>query len=60
MGIDGSNAMLELARQTELYQDLQKSMLGQEPLPVQLGNLMLHYFTLVIGHCESLVDPQVG
>ncbi|XP_053187504.1 methyltransferase-like protein 27 [Scomber japonicus] len=37
VGIDGSEAMLELARGTELYQDLKLCMLGEEPLPVQCG-----------------------
>ncbi|CAK6971437.1 methyltransferase-like protein 27 [Scomber scombrus] len=37
VGIDGSEAMLELARGTELYQDLKHCMLGEEPLPVQWG-----------------------
>ncbi|XP_041808179.1 methyltransferase-like protein 27 [Chelmon rostratus] len=37
VGIDGSDAMLELARKSGLYQDLKLSMLGDEPLPVQWG-----------------------
>jgi len=37
VGIDGSESMLELARETELYQDLKPFMLGEEPLPVQWG-----------------------
>lgn len=60
VGIDGSEAMLELAKGTELYQDLKLCMLGEEPLPVQCGNLTLYYFTQVIDHCDALVDPQAG
>ncbi|XP_029304024.1 methyltransferase-like protein 27 [Cottoperca gobio] len=37
VGIDGSEAMLELARESGLYQDLKQSMLGEGPLPVQWG-----------------------
>ncbi|XP_028450915.1 methyltransferase-like protein 27 isoform X3 [Perca flavescens] len=37
MGIDGSEAMLKLARESGLYQDLKQSMLGEGPLPVQWG-----------------------
>lgn len=39
VGIDGSEAMLEVARQSELYQDLKQCMLGEEPLPVQWGKI---------------------
>nr|ACQ57978.1 Williams-Beuren syndrome chromosomal region 27 protein [Anoplopoma fimbria] len=37
VGIDGSEAMLNVARESGLYQDLKQSMLGDEPLPVQMG-----------------------
>lgn len=37
MGVDGSKAMLELARQSGLYQDSKQVMLGEEPLPIQWG-----------------------
>ncbi|KAM9846800.1 methyltransferase-like protein 27 [Aulostomus maculatus] len=37
VGVDGSQVMLDLARQTELYQDLELTMLGEKPLPVQAG-----------------------
>ncbi|XP_031713199.1 methyltransferase-like protein 27 [Anarrhichthys ocellatus] len=37
VGIDGSEAMLMLARESGLYQDLKQSMLGERPLPVQKG-----------------------
>ncbi|XP_076025000.1 methyltransferase-like protein 27 [Genypterus blacodes] len=38
VGIDGSKGMLDLAKKTDLYQDLKQCMLGKEPLPVQWGN----------------------
>ncbi|XP_069002293.1 methyltransferase-like protein 27 isoform X2 [Embiotoca jacksoni] len=34
VGIDGSEAMLEMARESGLYQDMKHSLLGEEPLPV--------------------------
>ncbi|XP_074528676.1 methyltransferase-like protein 27 [Halichoeres trimaculatus] len=37
MGVDGSKRMIDMARQTELYQDLKMCMLGEEALPVQWG-----------------------
>uniref|UniRef100_UPI0037E7B9D3 methyltransferase-like protein 27 isoform X2 n=1 Tax=Semicossyphus pulcher TaxID=241346 RepID=UPI0037E7B9D3 len=37
VGVDGSEGMMELARQSGLYQDLKQCMLGEEPLPVQWG-----------------------
>ncbi|XP_070691512.1 methyltransferase-like protein 27 isoform X4 [Pempheris klunzingeri] len=37
MGVDGSKAMLELAAETGLYQDLRLALLGTEPLPAQTG-----------------------
>lgn len=41
MGIDGSEAMLKLARESGLYQDLKQFLLGEGPLPVQWGNLIV-------------------
>ncbi|XP_034462413.1 methyltransferase-like protein 27 [Hippoglossus hippoglossus] len=35
VGVDGSEAMLELARGSGLYQEVKQSLLGEEPLPVQ-------------------------
>lgn len=52
VGIDGSKDMLELARESGLYQDLKQCLLGEEPLPVQLGNLIDDDFSEVID--ESL------
>lgn len=42
VGIDGSEEMLTLARESGLYEDLKQSMLGEDLLPVPRGNLMLH------------------
>lgn len=52
VGIDGSKDMLELARENGLYQDLKQCLLGRDPLPVQLGNLIYDHFSEVID--ESL------
>ena len=41
VGIDGSEAMLEMARESGLYQELKLSMLGEGPLPVPMGNLVV-------------------
>uniref|UniRef100_A0A3P8TM37 Methyltransferase like 27 n=1 Tax=Amphiprion percula TaxID=161767 RepID=A0A3P8TM37_AMPPE len=38
VGIDGSEAMLEVARESGLYQDLKQVLLGEDPLPVQWEN----------------------
>ncbi|TKS82838.1 Methyltransferase-like protein 27 [Collichthys lucidus] len=37
VGIDGSEAMLELARESGFYQDLKQCLLGEDHLPVQCG-----------------------
>lgn len=52
VGIDGSEAMLELARESGFYQDLKQCLLGEDHLPVQCGNLMVHtsHGSLVIWH----------
>lgn len=52
VGIDGSKDMLELARESGLYQDLKQCLLGEEPLPVQSGNLIEDHFSEFID--ESL------
>lgn len=38
VGIDGSESMLEVARESGLYQDLKQFLLGEELLPVQWEN----------------------
>ncbi|XP_059207730.1 methyltransferase-like protein 27 [Centropristis striata] len=53
VGIDGSEAMLALARETGFYQDLKQCMLGEGPLPVQLG---LFDVVVIVG---SLSEGQV-
>nr|XP_046266180.1 methyltransferase-like protein 27 [Scatophagus argus]XP_046266181.1 methyltransferase-like protein 27 [Scatophagus argus]XP_046266182.1 methyltransferase-like protein 27 [Scatophagus argus] len=37
VGVDGSEVMLELARESGLYQDLKQCLLGEEQLPAQWG-----------------------
>lgn len=37
VGVDGSERMIDVARQSDLYQDLKMCMLGEEQLPVQWG-----------------------
>lgn len=37
VGVDGSEDMLEVARSCGLYQELMRSTLGEESLPVQSG-----------------------
>ncbi|XP_008297617.1 methyltransferase-like protein 27 isoform X2 [Stegastes partitus] len=39
VGIDGSEVMLEMARESSLYQDLKQALLGEEPLPAQWENV---------------------
>ncbi|KAM4735583.1 methyltransferase-like protein 27 [Anableps anableps] len=41
VGVDCSEQMLEEAAKTELYQDLQRALLGTEPLPVQTNKFDL-------------------
>lgn len=38
VGVDGSEAMLEIARNSGLYEDLKQCLLGEEPLPVAWVN----------------------
>ncbi|KAG7516574.1 methyltransferase 27 isoform X1 [Solea senegalensis] len=38
VGVDGSEAMLERARQSGLYLDLKQSLLGDQPLPFQMDS----------------------
>ncbi|XP_072230942.1 methyltransferase-like protein 27 [Leuresthes tenuis] len=37
LGVDGSDAMLQVARRSGLYRDLKQCLLGEEPLPSQWG-----------------------
>nr|XP_023660476.1 methyltransferase-like protein 27 [Paramormyrops kingsleyae] len=37
-GVDGSHAMLDIAKRKGLYKELKQCMLGMEPLPVQAGS----------------------
>ncbi|XP_072301605.1 methyltransferase-like protein 27 [Eucyclogobius newberryi] len=53
VGIDGSSAMLEMAKNTTLYQDLKLCMLGSQPLPVEQGEFDV---VIIVG---ALSDGQV-
>lgn len=48
MGIDGSQAMLEVARESGLYQDLKQCMLGEGQLPVQWGNFINSFYVFTL------------
>ncbi|XP_029375997.1 methyltransferase-like protein 27 isoform X2 [Echeneis naucrates] len=53
VGIDGSEAMLKLARDSRLYQDLKQSLLGEGTLPVQCDSFDV---VVIVG---ALSDGQV-
>lgn len=59
MGVDGSQGMIDVARQSELYRDLKMCMLGQEPLPEQWGNLIISSLTFIFQmlflHIDNLI-----
>ena len=38
VGLDGSKGMLQLAKNTGLYEDVRQCMLGDDQLPVTQGN----------------------
>lgn len=61
VGIDGSEAMLEMARKSGLYQDLKQSMLGEGPLPVQWGLFDVVVITgaLSVGHLPVSVVREM-
>lgn len=61
VGIDGSERMLELARRTGLYQDLQLCMLGDKPLPVQWGtfDVVVMVGALSVGQVPVAVVRQL-
>ncbi|XP_068187942.1 methyltransferase-like protein 27 [Antennarius striatus] len=52
VGIDGSKGMLEMAKQTGLYQDLKQCMLGEDPIPAQWGlfDVVAIVGALIVGH----------
>lgn len=58
VGIDGSEAMLMMARDSGLYQDLKQAMLGEEPLPVQKGNFMVQVISR--GSFVTVTPSRVG
>lgn len=49
-GVDGSEAMLEEAKTTGLYEDLRQLILGQVPLPAHWGKIMLNLLIHAICH----------
>ncbi|XP_061902676.1 methyltransferase-like protein 27 [Entelurus aequoreus] len=52
VGVDGSQAMLQRAKESGLYQDLKLVLLGEEPLAVQSGDfdVVLIVGALSVGH----------
>ncbi|XP_076025125.1 methyltransferase-like protein 27 [Genypterus blacodes] len=61
VGIDGSKGMLDLAKKTDLYQDLKQCMLGKEPLPVQWGlfDVVVIVGGLSVGHVPVTVVREL-
>lgn len=53
VGVDGSKSMLEMAKNTGLYQDLSLCMLGSQPLPFEQGAFDV---VMIVG---ALSDGQV-
>ncbi|XP_026183779.1 methyltransferase-like protein 27 [Mastacembelus armatus] len=56
VGIDGSEAMLNLARESGSYQDLKQCMLGEDPLPAQCNS----FDVVVIVGALSVGQVPVG
>ncbi|XP_054610446.1 methyltransferase-like protein 27 [Dunckerocampus dactyliophorus] len=54
VGVDASEGMLQRAAESGLYQDLKLALLGEEPLPVQLGHfdIVLVVGGLSMGHIQ--------
>ncbi|XP_076024610.1 methyltransferase-like protein 27 [Genypterus blacodes] len=61
VGIDGSKGMLDLAKKTDLYQDLKQCMLGKEPLPVQWGlfDVVVIVGALTVNHVPFTVVREL-
>nr|XP_057943817.1 methyltransferase-like protein 27 [Doryrhamphus excisus]XP_057943818.1 methyltransferase-like protein 27 [Doryrhamphus excisus]XP_057943819.1 methyltransferase-like protein 27 [Doryrhamphus excisus] len=61
VGVDASEAMLQQASESGLYQDLKLALLGEEPLPVQLGHfdIVLVVGGLSMGHLEVKVIREL-
>ncbi|KAM6907272.1 methyltransferase-like protein 27 [Xenentodon cancila] len=57
VGVDGSEAMLDVARESGLYQDLKQFLLGEEPLPAQWESL---FDVVVIVGALSVGQVPVG
>ncbi|XP_069470921.1 methyltransferase-like protein 27 isoform X2 [Ambystoma mexicanum] len=60
-GVDGSEQMMELARQKNLYQELKKCMLGQEPLllPAEQYDAVIIVGALSEGQVPCSVVPEI-
>ncbi|XP_030294735.1 methyltransferase-like protein 27 [Sparus aurata] len=56
VGIDGSQAMLEVARESGLYQDLKQCMLGEGQLPVQWG---LFDVVVIVGALNNNISVKI-
>ncbi|KAJ3589140.1 hypothetical protein NHX12_009988, partial [Muraenolepis orangiensis] len=61
VGVDGSKGMLELAKNTGLYEDVRQCMLGDEELPVQWGSfdVVLIVGALLVGHVPVGVTKEL-
>ncbi|XP_061755165.1 methyltransferase-like protein 27 isoform X2 [Nerophis ophidion] len=61
VGVDGSQAMLQRAKESGLYQDLKLVLLGEEPLSVQSGDfdVVLIVGALSVGHIRVEVIREL-
>uniref|UniRef100_A0A3Q3PZF1 Methyltransferase domain-containing protein n=1 Tax=Monopterus albus TaxID=43700 RepID=A0A3Q3PZF1_MONAL len=61
VGIDGSEAMLKVARESGLYQELKQCMMGEEPLPAQWDSFDVVVITgaLCAGHVPFVVVREL-
>ncbi|XP_068186527.1 methyltransferase-like protein 27 [Antennarius striatus] len=52
LGVDGSEAMLQMSRKTGLYKELKRCLLGEEPMPVHWGlfDVVVIVGALSVGH----------
>ncbi|KAJ3588768.1 hypothetical protein NHX12_009622 [Muraenolepis orangiensis] len=61
VGVDGSKGMLELAKNTGLYEDVRHCMLGDDELPVQWGSfdVVVIVGSLLLGHVPVRVTKEL-
>ncbi|KAK0144471.1 Methyltransferase-like protein 27 [Merluccius polli] len=61
VGLDGSKVMLELAKNTGLYEDVRQCMLGEDELPVQWGSfdVVLIVAALSIGNVPVCIAKNL-